>query len=315
MDATVGMENVRLATDFAVSSDGALAFSNTGGEAGSPAAVLYELALLTFNGRNDCLPGGTVFTTLPGRPSAVAYDVEGALYLQTAGPFGLERASDGVTLVTTPADDSHVAHEVFHQVAAQSGVACASCHPEGLDDGFTWAFGGNNSGVALRRTLTLAGALRSREPYHWDRHLADPAELMADTYVLRMGGLPVDAELPDLLFDWLDELRPVRGIPLVSDAGVERGRELFVKTGCPDCHGGPAFTNNELEGVRLHVRMVKTPSLLGVGTRSPLFHDGCAATLEARFQPPCDDLLDLHGKLSDLMPGELAVLTAYLRTL
>jgi cytochrome c peroxidase len=107
----------------------------------------------------------------------------------------------------------------------------------------------------------------------------------------------------------------VRGIPLVSESAVELGRVTFLRAGCDDCHSGPAFTNNRVEQVRKDVEPVKTPSLLGVGTRSPLFHDGCAATLEGRFYWPCEDHDDLHGKLSNLLPGELVALAAYLRTL
>ena len=84
------------------------------------------------------------------------------------------------------------------------------------------------------------------------------------------------------------------------------------------CHSGPAFTDNLLWDVRPYdgEGPLKTPSLLGVGARSPLLHDGCAATLEERFTGPlwCASERD-HGDTSSLGKRELAALIAYLRTL
>jgi hypothetical protein len=55
----------------------------------------------------------------------------------------------------------------------------------------------------------------------------------------------------------------------------------------------------------------QAPSLVGVGARLPLMHDGCADTLRERFDPACGG--DAHGPaLSD---EEVDALVAYLETL
>ena len=56
-----------------------------------------------------------------------------------------------------------------------------------------------------------------------------------------------------------------------------------------------------------------TPSLIGVGLRAPLMHDGCAVNLRARFGA-CGGG-DSHGKTSHLSDGEYDDMVAFLRSL
>jgi hypothetical protein len=59
--------------------------------------------------------------------------------------------------------------------------------------------------------------------------------------------------------------------------------------------------------------MFQVPSLLGIGTRGPFMHDGCAATLRDRFNPACGG--DKHGITGQLSPAQIDDLIAYLNTL
>ncbi|MCA9606704.1 MAG: hypothetical protein KC619_13960, partial [Myxococcales bacterium] len=52
--------------------------------------------------------------------------------------------------------------ELFH-TATPSMTACASCHPEGGEDGHVWDF----VGTGVRRTQTLLGGLLETAPFHW----------------------------------------------------------------------------------------------------------------------------------------------------
>jgi hypothetical protein len=309
---TSGLDNVRLTTDFVVGSDGSLAVANTGAPDGGPSAVVYG-GLLDLMGNDPCASGDEVLTPLEGRPSAVGFDEDGVLYVQAAGPFGLVRG-DNEPVTSTPGDSTSAPIALFHG-AAPTGVACASCHPEGLEDGTVWNFV-IGSQLLVRRTMPLAGSLLAREPYHWLGDLAGPEALMDETFTRRMGGHELDAAEGEAMFAWLDGLRPVRGIALVSEAATEEGRDVFTRAKCGECHSGVALTTNEIEAVRPASEAVKTPTLFGVGTRSPLLHDGCAKTLEERFMPKCDDPdHDKHGVLSNLDEDDIAALTAYLRTL
>jgi hypothetical protein len=55
------------------------------------------------------------------------------------------------------------------------------------------------------------------------------------------------------------------------------------------------------------------PDLAGVSARLPLMHDGCAVTMEQRFDPACGGTA--HGHVDGLTPAQRADLIAYLQSL
>ena len=195
---------------------------------------------------------------------------------------------------------------------AGAGIACASCHPEGQDDGHTWQF----EGLGARRTQNLSGGVASRAPFHWDGEFADLQGLMDDVFTERMGGEALRADQVATLTEWLDGIGPERRTP-EEPTRVERGRELFVspEVGCATCHNGPQLTDNALHTVVEGTIPTKTPSLLGVGLRAPYMHTGCAPTLEDRFTDPACGGGDLHGTTSQLDGRDIGALVAYLQTL
>jgi hypothetical protein len=58
----------------------------------------------------------------------------------------------------------------------------------------------------------------------------------------------------------------------------------------------------------------QVPTLLGLALHAPFLHDGCAETLEARFDPNCGGG-DAHGHTSQLTLAEIGDLVSYLKTL
>lgn len=197
---------------------------------------------------------------------------------------------------------------LFHG-ATGAGLACASCHPEGREDGLVWNF----AELGPRRTQSLAGHILSRAPYHWGGDMADLDKLMMDVFFMRMaGGLPTRSQRLSL-GPWLD--RVPAPAPTIRDvAAIERGRALFdsVETACTSCHNGELLTNNQRFDVGKG-SMIKVPSLLGVGARAPFMHDGCAATLADRFGT-CGGG-DAHGKTSQLTASQRLDLVAFLESL
>jgi hypothetical protein len=61
--------------------------------------------------------------------------------------------------------------------------------------------------------------------------------------------------------------------------------------------------------------MFQVPSLVGVSTRGPFMHDGCAKTLTDRFTDPTCGGGDKHGLTSPLTEAQLGDLIAYLNTI
>lgn len=194
-------------------------------------------------------------------------------------------------------------------------ITCASCHPEGGDDGHTWSF----PGVGERRTQSLAGDVLATAPFHWEGDLPDLESLVRAVYEKRMGGAPQIPERVDALEQWLAAMpspgRPRAGRVDVDDpAAVTRGRALFesAAVGCADCHSGPLTTDNTSRDVGTG-EALQVPSLKNLAARAPYMHDGCAKTVEQRFTPECGG--DAHGDVSSLDRAERRDLLAYLLSL
>lgn len=203
--------------------------------------------------------------------------------------------------------------DLFHR-NAEAGLSCASCHPDGGDDGHVWSF----QGQGPRRTQPLDVGLAGTAPFHWDGSLHEVGELMGEVFVGRMGGVHQSPERLSALTDWLFDLEPPIAEASADDSMVFRGRRLFesVAVGCGDCHRGATFTDNNSYdvGTGLAGEKFQVPSLRGIGTRSRLIHDGCARSLRERFGPDCGGG-DRHGNVSQLRPSDLDDLVAYLETL
>jgi len=216
-----------------------------------------------------------------------------------------DRSSAARTIPLPGASVADTGHQIFHSNAGNF-LACASCHPEGMDDGRIWRF----SGKGPRRTPTLRGTLRGTAPFHWDGDMRDLRQLVDDVFSGRMSGPAVDGAHFDALSDWLFSLPPPARLRGASDAAA-RGKTLFTER-CSSCHDGPRFTDNRTVDVGTGAPL-QVPSLVGVAWRAPYLHDGCAATLLDRFGPTCGTTM--HGDTRGLGAGDLADIVAYLETL
>jgi mono/diheme cytochrome c family protein len=246
-----------------------------------------------------------------GRPIAVAFDGQDRVVVQTRDPARLEIVSHrGGTILLDSEARVDTGHDLFHMVTG-NGLACASCHPEGGDDGRIWRF----AGLGARRTQSLRGGILATAPFHWDGDMPDLRKLMSDVFTMRMGGPQVGNDHVQALATWMDRLPALPRAPLVDELAVARGERLFqdAKVGCATCHTGPAFTNNATIAVGTG-RALQVPSLRGLRARAPYLHNGCAPTLLDRFDPRCGGG-DQHGVTSTLSSAQLADLAAYLDTL
>jgi hypothetical protein len=133
-----------------------------------------------------------------------------------------------------------------------------------------------------------------------------------------MGGVNQSPERKDALERWLFALKPPAAEAATDRDQVLRGRRLFesFEVGCADCHRGARLTDNNSYDVATGEpgEKFQVPSLVGLGSRSRLIHDGCASSLADRFGPACGGG-DRHGRVSQLDAPELDDLIAYLETL
>jgi YVTN family beta-propeller protein len=226
------------------------------------------------------------------------------------------------------------------------GVACASCHFDGREDGHVWLFS-----TGARRTPSLAGrATTLTAPFHWSGEFASLSDFLNDTIGGRMGGSyfgqPNPMTVP--IAAYIDSLEPADNphqLTAPSDAQV-RGQAVFASAGCTGCHAGTAiaangqtvqlFTNNGFANVGTLVTSgitpddstqlptctvggvpetacLNVPSLLGLARTAPYLHDGSAPTLNDRLRVGATT--SLHGQTANLTDQQFSDLVEYLNSL
>ncbi|MEZ4394126.1 MAG: cytochrome c [Polyangiales bacterium] len=240
---------------------------------------------------------------------AVAISVDNRVVAQYRERPGL-MVQDGVrTFIPFPDAVSvrDTGHAVFH-AGTPTGLACASCHPEGGEDGRTWNF----IPLGARRTPTMRGATSATAPFHWDGDQRDLTHLLGDVFAGRMGAGELNPAQQHSLSHWIDGLPTLRTHATADADTLARGRAVFEgPAGCADCHSGAALTNNDTVDVGTGGSF-QVPQLHGLAARAPYLHDGRAATLDLRLMMNDGDR---HGHTSTLTPAQRADLLRYLASL
>ncbi len=219
--------------------------------------------------------------------------------------------------------------------SANTGIACASCHIDGREDGHTWVFPDGP-----RRTPELAGRdLGATAPYHWTGVMASLSDFYNETIQKRMGGSGLADSDAQSLTAFVESLpapeNPLQNRPdLASTLAV--GQDAFHQANCDSRHSGPALTNNAIQNVgtiRSNDLLENTedqassgaltagfnvPSLLGIGRSAPYLHDGSVLTInqrlvEARTPNSTNGLR--HGDTSTLSSDQMNALYTYLSSL
>jgi mono/diheme cytochrome c family protein len=275
-------------------------------------------------------PSGCKFGTpmnVAGQPTAIVFRASSGIgisapilpswVIQSREPAQLTLLPLSASFGSTPervidlggASVSDSGHDLFHRNAG-GGIACASCHGEGGEDGHVWNF----SSLGPRRTQSLNIGLEGTAPFHWGGDESDIDNLMTDVFVGRMGGVHQGTSRISALTRFLFALQPSAAPAPADTTAVERGRELFMSpaVGCNDCHSGDKLTNNTTVDVGTGGAL-QVPSLRGVAYRAPFMHNGCAPTLRDRFSPACGGAS--HGNTQDLAPEAIDDLVAFLQTL
>jgi mono/diheme cytochrome c family protein len=299
-----------LPVDLAFSPDGSQAtIVGAANESGQMAVQTFPTStLVTGAAAGPCGVPPMLSPLSVTNPIAVAYDAAGELFVQQRDPSALVSADRTIALGGATVFDT--GHAVFH---ANSGsfIACASCHPEGGDDGRTWNF----DGIGPRRTPSLHGQLTPTAPFHWDGDMGDLSTLVERVFTGRMSGPSLGPDQIGALSHWLDAIPAPVNEPAPDVAAVARGQALFQGTaGCASCHSGAQLTNNLTLDVGTGGAF-QVPSLIGVSDRLPLMHDGCAPTIRARLTDASCGGGASHGNTTALASGDIDDLIAYLNTL
>jgi len=298
-----------LPVDLAVSAGGdklALVAAGTG-------EVILTSPSLTagndFEGEGMCNDGEQRLP-VPGEPTAVAFAGD-RVVVQTREPASIV-VLNGATIALPGESRVDSGHEMFHHnPGGISSLACASCHPEGGQDGRTWNF----DPIGPRRTQSLEGGILGTAPFHWDGDMTGLETIMSEVFERRMGGMHQSPRRVNAFARWIDHLPALPASEVMDPAAAERGEALFndATVACASCHSGSALTNNQSHDVGTG-KAFQVPSLLGVASRAPFMHDGCAPTLKDRFSGYCGGG-EQHGKTAHLSDAQIDDLVAYLESL
>ncbi len=139
---------------------------------------------------------------------------------------------------------------------------CGSCHPDGLADGVTWAFG-----TGPRQTVPLDAFFSKLDPN--DQRISNYSAIMGSTTdfnnnsrgvqggigfvddptIIFQHGITTGAsDAHDAMTDWVRTVRAFNQPQPTDAAGmaaVARGRTLF-ETNCASCHGGDKWTKSQV---------------------------------------------------------------------
>ncbi len=280
--------------------------------------------VIAYHRGRDALNEQRASFSVPSGPTGIAVDDARAVvwsqFAQKLTVHALDLFDDTPTveiaLERRGAPDAQVAlgRALFHAAGQKrisfDGRSCASCHPDGRDDGMTWA-----TDEGPRQTPILMGRLDGSAPYGWNGDMPTLEAHLRRT-LRRLGGTGLTARERDALVAYIHSLEA----PEVTNADqrVARGAEIFgsPEAGCSGCHVDVIGTDRINHDVGTlapgdDIREFDTPSLRFVGQSAPYFHDGRYPTLLAMLR-------DQHmkmGQTDHLGRDDLDALAAFLETL
>jgi cytochrome c peroxidase len=200
-------------------------------------------------------------------------------------------------------------------ICFQKWHSCASCHPgQGRSDGLNWDL--LNDGIGNPKN-TKSLLLAHKTPPAMITGVRDSGEAAVRTGIKHIL-FAVRPEGDALAIDeYLKSLKPVPSPYLVKgklSKSAKRGRKLFEKAGCAQCHKEPLYTDLQKYNVdigegRDKDREFDTPTLVEIWRTAPYLYDGRAVTIEevlTKYNPG-----DKHGVTSNLTKGEISDLAEF----
>ena len=212
---------------------------------------------------------------------------------------------------------------LFHSGRLSLGgqFSCASCHPNGDQDGLNWDLPGDGDPTFLNTKSLLW--LTETAPYGWRGTSAALEERIKGTLTHLFGYAVTEAEATDIAayLDTIGRQQAARDQSRRDElAGafaksLAEGRRLFETAGCARCHAGGKLTDGQPHTLDANgeAGTFDTPTLLGLRQTAPYWHDGRAKTIAEIFTTV--DPRGPHGVLRDWDESRRSSLEVYLISL
>lgn len=210
----------------------------------------------------------------------------------------------------------------FHDagICFQGWQSCATCHPsDARADALNWDL--LNDGIGNpKNTKSLLWSHRT--PPAMSMGVRDSAEVAVRSGIRYILFTVQPEEVAKSIDAYLKSLEPAPS-PFLEKGKLSkaaaRGKKVFTKAGCAECHPAGLFTDlnhYDVGTASLPARqetVFDTPTLVELWRTGPYLHDGSAATLKdvVTVRNPKDQ----HGKTSKLTPAQVDDLCAYLLSL
>ena len=200
----------------------------------------------------------------------------------------------------------------------QQWQSCASCHPDARIDGLNWDLVNDGIGNPKNSRSMLLSHVTPPVMTFGVRDKAETAVRSGIKYIQFAVRPEEDAVAIEA---YLKSMKPVPSPHLEKgnlSAAAERGKALFEKAGCAQCHTAPLYTDMKQYDLGTTTEMdkgkpVDTPTLVEVWRTAPYLHDGRATTIFDMLKK--FNAEDKHGLTSNLTDEQLKDLEAFVLSL
>jgi len=219
---------------------------------------------------------------------------------------------------------------LFHsaKMCFENWQSCSSCHPDGRMDGFNWDLLNDGIGNPKNVPSLLYSFQTPPSMSTGIRENAGVAVRAGMKYIMFMDKNENDALAIDA---FLMSMGPVPSPYLVAEKlseSAQKGKEIFEKRNCTQCHNGPYLTGQQLNDVGttskfdvkldygnqpVPQKLFDTPTLIELWRTAPYLHDGRYYSLDELFDKGCHRAI--KDGIDGLSENEIKQLIDYLKSL
>ncbi|MEG1585570.1 MAG: YVTN family beta-propeller repeat-containing protein [Bacteroidales bacterium] len=195
----------------------------------------------------------------------------------------------------------------------QNWQSCNGCHPgDARTDGMNWDL--LNDGIGNPKNCKSMLYSHQTAP-SMISGIREKAEIAVRKGFTHIQFTECPEEMANCVDEYLKALQPVVSPYLVNgklSEKAQRGRQIFEKHNCSQCHSGPYFTDQRMYRIGENIEFEKgwdTPTLIEVWRTAPYLFDGRAATIQDVFEKY------KHGINQKISKKEIDELAEYVNSL